>query len=113
MRQETRYGVAILVAAIITTGAAIVHHSLQLLAGIFGIWALALAISLKNPTLWRGDANTSRNASGILAGGTTFGVLSLAQGLGPEIHFGAGVLGFGLVVFGVATGIWMANEAPA
>jgi len=107
MRRATRYILALVIAGAVTAGVAIEYHSVVLLAGIFQVYAVAIAIMLRYPTLMLGSEHENRLASGVFSGGLTFGAFSLSQGLGVEFHFGAGVLGFGLALFGLACGIWM------
>lgn len=111
MNRLVRYVVALLVATAVTGAVSFEYHSIILLPGIFVVYALGFGIALRYPAPIWGRGWEDRWSSGVFAGGTTFGVLSLAQGVGPEFHFGAGVLGFGLTVFGVATGIWMADAS--
>jgi hypothetical protein len=112
MRRALRYAVALLVAGAVTAGVAAVHHSIVLLPGVFVVYALAVAVTLRYPSLWFGRTESgARLASAAFAGGTTFGVLSLAQGLGVEFHLGAGALGLGLALLGAATGVWMADAS--
>lgn len=111
MNRLVRYGVALLIAITVTGVVSIEYHSIVLLPGIIVVYALGIAIALRYPALLWGRGMDDRWSAGVFAGGTTFGVLSLAQGLGTGIHFGAGVLGLGLTVFGAATGIWMADAA--
>ncbi|MFC7046194.1 hypothetical protein ACFQH6_12915 [Halobacteriaceae archaeon GCM10025711] len=113
MHRVPRYGIAVLVAVLVTGGVAFESHSIVLLAGIFVIYGVGVAVMLRYPALLWGRNFDSQVPSAVLSGGATFGVLSLAQGLGPEFHFGAGALGFGLTVFGVATGIWMADASDS
>lgn len=111
MNPRRRSLTAFFVATAVTGGVATQHQSAILLVGIFGIYAVATALTLRYPTLlWNRDQDGGM-ASGVLAGGITFGVLTLAQGVGPEVHLGAGVLGLGLVVFGVSTGVWMVERS--
>lgn len=109
MRRLARYVLAFVIAGAITTWVATEYHSVILLAGIFQVYAVAIAIMLRYPALMWDTENENRWASGVFSGGLTFGVISLIQGLGVEFHFGAGVLGFGLALFGLACGIWMAD----
>lgn len=111
MHRVNRYGIALLVAALVTGGVGLEYHSIILLPGIFVVYACGITVALRYPDLLWGKTLDDRLPAAVLAGGTTFGTLSLAQGLGTEFHFGAGALGFGLTVFGVATGIWMADVA--
>jgi len=114
MNRTTRIVSALLFAAGVTGGAATQNASGVLLVGIFGIYALATALTLRYPALLWSREQDGGMVSGVLAGGMTFGCLSLAQGVGPRIDIGAGVLGFGLVAFGVSTGIWLvaSGELP-
>mgnify|MGYP006298724177 FL=1 len=111
MRRPMRYGLALLVAAVVTGGVALEHHSVVLLPGVYVVYTLATAVALRYPAVVWGRDLEDRRASAAFAGGTTFGVLSLAQGLGVGFHLGAAVLGFGLVLFGASTGIWMAEAS--
>jgi len=107
----TRYLSALVVASSVTAGVATQHQSIVLLVGIFQTYALATAITLRYPVLLWGGEHGGGKAAGVFAGGMTFGTLTLAQGVGPSVHLGAGVLGFGLVVFGLSTGIWMVERS--
>jgi|AntRauMinimDraft_4_1070384.scaffolds.fasta_scaffold01731_6 hypothetical protein len=109
MRRFTRYLVALGIAGAITAGVATEYHSVILLAGIFQVYTVAIAILLRYPALLWDSENENRWASGVFSAGLTFGALSLSQGLGAEFHFGAGVLGFGLALFGLGCGIWVAE----
>lgn len=111
MHRLHRYGIALLVAAVVTGGVAIAYRSIVLLPGMFVVYASGIAVVLRYPDLLWGRTLDDRRPAAVLSGGATFGVLSLAQGLGPEFHFGAGALGFGLTLFGVATGVWMADAS--
>lgn len=109
MHRLLRYVIALFVAGAITAGVATKFHSVILLTGIFQVFTVAIIILLRYPSLmWRTDSET-RWPSAVFAGVTTFGVLALAHGISVEFHFGAGVLGFGLAMFGMAAGIWMAD----
>ena len=113
MHRGTRYAVALFVAALVTGGVAVAHHSIVLLPGVFVVYAVGVAVALRYPALLWGRDLDSRLPAAVLSGGTTFGVLSLAQGIGTEFHVGAGALGFGLTLFGVATGMWMRDVRDA
>ena len=109
MHRLARYVIALIVGGAITTGVATEYHSVMLLTGIFQVFTVAIAILLRYPSLmWRTDSET-RWPAAAFAGGTTFGFLSLAQGIGVKYHFGAGVLGFGLALLGMSVGIWMGD----
>ncbi|MFD1640483.1 hypothetical protein [Halohasta litorea] len=110
MNRTTRFASALLLAAGVTGGVATQNASGVLLVGIFGIYTLATALTLRYPALLWGRQQDGGMVSGVLAGGMTFGCLSLAQGVGSGIDLGAGVLGFGLVAFGVSTGIWLVES---
>lgn len=112
MNRLTRYALALVIASAVTLGVAVEHDSAVLLAGTFGVYATTAAITLRYPSLLvlRRNQSGPSVASGVVAGGTTWGVLALAQGVGDSVHLGAGVLGFGLVVFGTIGGIWMVDE---
>lgn len=114
MRRPIRYALALVVAVVVTFGVAVEHDSIFLFAGTFVTYALTAAAWLRYPSLLRptGTGGGGRNvASGVVAGGTAFGVLSLANGVGEGFHLGAAVIGFGLAAFGVVGGIWIADEA--
>ncbi len=111
MNRNRRYLGALVVAGVVTAGVATQHQSVVLLVGIFGIYVLATVLTLRYPALLWSRENGGGKAAGVFAGGMTFGTLSLAHGVGPPIHLGAGVLGFGLVVFGLSTGIWMVERS--
>jgi hypothetical protein len=113
MADSLRYLVALLVAGVVTAGTTLVSHSILLLLGIFVVYALTTAILWRFPKLlWNRDTSPSY-ASGVLAGGMTFGVLLLAQGLGEPLHVAVAVFGFGLTGFGTACGYWYAVETGA
>jgi hypothetical protein len=111
MNRGFRYTIALVAAAVVTILVSLEYHSIVLLLGIFVVYALGIAIALRYPGLLWGRDLDDRWSAGIFAGGLTFGVLSLANGLGSDVHIGAGVLGFGLAVFGTASGIWMADAS--
>lgn len=111
MHRPARYALALLVAGAVTGAVAVEHHSIVLLPGVFVVYAAATAVALRYPALLWGRGVDDRRAVATFAGGTTFGTLSLAQGLGVEFHLGAGVMGFGLVMLGATTGIWMADAS--
>lgn len=110
MHRFIRYSIALAVATAITAGVATQSHSIVLLAGIFQVFALTVAIGLRYPKLMLDSENENRWTSSIFAGGLTFGFISLTQSQGDEFQIGAGILGFGLALFGVATGFWMADS---
>jgi len=101
---------SLLFAAGVTGGVATQNQSVVLLVGIFGIYTLATALTLRYPALLWSRKQDGGLVSGVLAGGITFGTISLAQGVGPGVHLGAGVLGVGLVAFGVSTGLWLVES---
>lgn len=111
MNRARRCALALLVAVVVTGAVATKYHSIVLLPGIFVIYALGGAVVLRYPALLWGREFADRWSIGVFAGGSTFGVLSLAHGIGPDVHIGAGVLGFGLTVFGAASGLWMADAS--
>ena len=111
MNRARRYAFALLIAVVVTGAVASEYHSIVLLPGILVIYAIGFAIALRYPALFWGRDLDDRWSIGVFAGGLTFGVLSLAHGVGPDIHIGAGVLGFGLTLFGAASGLWMADAS--
>ncbi|MFC4245865.1 hypothetical protein ACFOZ7_02405 [Natribaculum luteum] len=113
MHRFVRYVIALVAAGAITAGVATTYRSVILLTGIFQVFAVAIAILLRYPSLLWGSNSETRMASAVFAGVTTFGVCSLAEGIGAEYHLGAGILGFGLGIFGMSAGIWMADELQA
>ncbi len=113
MRRPLRYLLALCIASGVTVGIAIEHDSILLLFGTFVTYTMTVALWLRYPSLLRlnGTRGDGFNiATGVVAGGTSFGVLTLSQGVGETLHLGAGVLGFGLIWFGVICGIWMVDN---
>ncbi|MXR50648.1 hypothetical protein GRX03_03365 [Halovenus sp. WSH3] len=109
MRASLRYAVALVVGTAVTLGVAAVHTDLTILAGTVVIYALTAAVWLRYPSLLRLDLNRSGSpniALGGISGGASFGALTLGQAFGDPFHLGAAVLGFGLIQFGVVTGVW-------
>ncbi|WP_435360962.1 hypothetical protein [Haloarchaeobius sp. DFWS5] len=113
MTQLLRYALAVVVGVVATGLAALDSQSAVLLTGVFVIFTMTAAILWEYPELVWGDGLDESHPSGVLAGGTTFGTLMLAQGLGVEFHYAAGVFGFGLVAFGAACGVWLSDESTA
>jgi hypothetical protein len=116
MNRPVRYVAALLVAGAVTWITSLTDPSTQILIGIFGIYAVTTEIVIRYPELvW--DREMSGLPSGVFGGGATLGGLMLSQGYGPEIQFGAGMLGVGLAMFGLSTGYWLADtkhtEEPA
>jgi len=113
MRRSIRYLSALLVASAVTAGVAVVsqEQSELLLFGIFGIYTLGIAIALRYPGLIWDREQGGGIASGVLRGGMFFGAMTLADGVSDTIHLGAGIMGIGLVFFGVSTGIWMVENS--
>ncbi|MFB6106674.1 MAG: hypothetical protein ABEJ70_06845 [Halobacteriaceae archaeon] len=90
--------------------AAVATPSPVLLVGVVESYAVAVALSLAHPdVLWGREYGGA--ASAVFAGATTFGVLSLAEGLGVDFNLGAAVLGFGLAWTGLAAGVAMVRRA--
>ncbi|WP_253738481.1 hypothetical protein [Halohasta salina] len=107
MNRAVRYGAALLVAGAVTEITSLTDPSTQILIGIY---AVTTEILIRYPELvW--DREMSGLPSGVFGGGATLGGLMLSQGYGPEIQFGAGMLGVGLAMFGVSTGYWLAESS--
>ena len=113
MNRPTRYLCALLLAAGVTGGVATQNRSVVLLGGLFGSYALATAIALRYPALvWRRE-RPGGLASAVVGGGATAGGFALAAGVGPGIDLGAGLLGVGLVIFGVSAGLWLVERTDS
>jgi len=112
MHRALRYAVALVVAAAVTGGVALVTPDwgphLILLVGIAQVYGVGTAVLLRYPSaLWGGDGNW---ASAAFAGVTTFATLSLLQGIDGGENVAAAALGWGLVAFGFVAGIAYERE---
>ena len=104
MRRLTRYAIALLTASVVAGLVALLDRSFSLLFGTFVIYALAVEITLRYPTLvWSADQQGGA-ATGVFGGGITIGLFSLLQGFDS---YGAAILGVGLILFSGSTVIWM------
>ncbi|SDQ92549.1 hypothetical protein [Natronobacterium texcoconense] len=117
MRRSLRYALATIVAGSITFGVSLVHDSPLLLVGTFVTYAMTATLWLRYPALLqlRPDRRDGFDAVGaVIAGGTTFGIMSFAQSLADPIHLGAAVMGLGLVFLGTGYGILLveAGDVP-
>lgn len=110
MNRAVRYVAALLVSGAVTGVTSLTDPSTQILIGIFGIYAVTTEILIRYPELVWGR-ETRGLPLGVFGGGATLGGLMLSQGFGPEIQFGAGMLGVGLALFGVSTGYWLADTS--
>lgn len=110
MNSLVRRTIALIGAGAVTVGVETTSQPVILLNGTFEVYAVSIAVLLRYPSLMWDSNNETRMASAVFTGGTTFGVLSLAQGTGVELHVGAGALGFGLAMFGMATRIRAVDE---
>jgi len=110
VNRALRYGTALFVASAVTWITNLTAPSTEILVGIFGIYAVTTEIVVRYPELVLGRG-TGGLPSGVFGGGATLGGLMLANGYGPEVQFGAGMLGVGLAMFGVSTGYWLADSA--
>jgi len=111
MNRVARYLTALLVAGAVTWITSLTDPSTEILIGVFGIYALTTEIVIRYPRLVRApDVGKFDTPSGVFGGGATLGGLMLANGFGPEVQFGAGLLGVGLAMFGVSTGYWLADS---
>lgn len=109
MNRAARYGTALLVAGAVTGVTSLTDPSREILVGVFGIYAVTTEIVIRYPELV--SARETRGLpSGVFGGGATLGGLMLSQGYGPEVRFGAGMLGVGLAMFGVSVGYWLADS---
>ena len=112
MNRAARYLTALLVAGVVSWITNLTVPSTEILVGIFGIYAVTTEIVIRYPELvW--DREISGHPSGVFGGGATLGGLMLSQGYGPEIQFGAGMLGVGLAMFGLSTGYWLADSTES
>ena len=109
MNLAPRYVTALLVASVVVWLTNLAAPSTEVLIGIFGIYAVTAEILIRYPELVWGR-ETRGLPSGVFGGGATFGGLMLASGYGPEVQFGAGILGLGLATFGVSVGYWLADS---
>ncbi len=112
MRRALRYAVALVVAAAVTAGVVVLtprpERHLILFAGVAQVYAVGTAVALRYPgALWGSGGNW---ASGALAGVTTFGTLSLLQGIDGGQNLAAAALGWGLVGFGFVVGVAFERE---
>ena len=112
MNRAARYVTALLVAGVVTWTTSLTDASTEILIGIFGIYAVTTEILIRYPKLVWGR-ETRGLPSGVFGGGATLGGLMLANGYGPEVQFGAGILGLGLAMFGVSTGYWLAENTDS
>lgn len=108
MRRILRYATALLVGIAVTGGVALssppAGRTPILLVGIAQVYAVGAAIALRyRETLRRTDGPSW--VSGAFAGVTTFGSLSLLNGVEPTPNFAVAVLGFGLAGFGLVAGV--------
>ncbi|MFD1642266.1 hypothetical protein [Halohasta litorea] len=110
MNRAARYGTALLVAGVVTGITSLTDPSTEILTGIFGLYAVTTEIVIRYPEVVS-SRKTRGLPSGVFGGGATLGALMLSQGYGPEIQFGAGMLGLGLALFGVSTGYWLAESS--
>jgi len=110
MNRAARFVTALLVAGVVTWITSLTDPSTKILTGIFGIYAVTTEIVIRYPESVSGE-RTPGLPSGVFGGGATLGALMLSQGYGPEIQFGAGMLGLGLAMFGVSTGYWLADTS--
>ena len=109
MNRAARYVTALLVAGAVAWVTNLTAPSTEILIGIFGIYAVTTEILIRYPKLvW--SRETRGLPSSVFGGGATLGGLMLANGYGPEVQFGAGMLGVGLAMFGVSTGYWLADS---
>ncbi|MDS0476574.1 hypothetical protein [Natrinema sp. 1APR25-10V2] len=106
MRRSTRYALALVVATAVTAVARTATSSAILLIGIWQVYAVGVAVVLRSDV--RQFVHTSGSVpAAVFTGVTVFGVLSIAQGLSTEFHFGAAILAFGLAYFGFVCGTWL------
>jgi len=113
MQRSIRYLLAVVAGVAATVVVAIEHDSIVLFAGTFVLYALTVGIWARFPgLLWsrRSPGDGLNVAAGVVAGGSSFCAMALAQGIGDTLHLGAVVMGFGLVWFGVGGGVWMVDN---
>jgi hypothetical protein len=111
MRRLSRYGIAFVVAGTVTTVAGTATGSVLLLAGIWQTYAAGTAVALR-PEVRRVATALGETSSAVFAGVTTFGVLSVGQGLSDGFHAPAAILALGLAYFGLVCGIGLLAEVP-
>ena len=111
MHRALRYGLALVVAAVVTGGVALVTPfsgtHLILLVGIAQVYGVGTAILLRYPSAMWGGGNW---VGAALSGVTTFATLSLLQGIDGGESFAATALGWGLLAFGFVAGIAYERE---
>ncbi|WP_135853063.1 hypothetical protein [Halorussus salinus] len=112
MHRALRYAVALAVAAAVTGGVAVVTPDvgphLILLVGIAQVYGVGTAILLRFPSaLWEDDVDW---VSAAFTGVTSFGTLSLFQGIDGGENVPVATLGWGLVAFGFVAGIAYERE---
>lgn len=106
MRRALRYAVALLVGALVTGGVALVTPSAErrliLFLGIAQVYVVGTAVALRYPSVLRGSGGVW---SGVFAGVTTFGTLSLLNGIDGGQNFAVAALAWGLAAFGFVAGV--------
>jgi len=107
MRRLVRYTIALLTASIITGIVAFLDQSFSLIFGTFVIYTLAMEVTLRYPYLLWNSEQQGGHATGVLAGGTTIGLLSLLQAFDS---YGVFIFGLGLIIFTGSTVIWMVDN---
>ncbi len=109
MRRLTRYALALVISGAITVFAATLTDSALLLAGIGQVYAVGSAVVLR-PDIRRLASASGGTPSTVFVAVTVFGVLSIAEGLSSDYHFGAAILAGGLAYFGLVCGIWTISD---
>ncbi|UPW00902.1 hypothetical protein M0R88_02075 [Halorussus gelatinilyticus] len=116
MHRALRYAIALLVAAVVTGGVALVTpfsaNRALLLVGIAQVYGVGTAILLRYPSAMWGSGGGNW-VSAAFGGVTTFGTLSLLQGIDGGENLAAAALGWGLVAFGFVAGVAYEREESA
>ena len=107
MRRLVRYTIALLTASVVTGIVAFLDQSFSLIFGTFVIYTLAMEVTLRYPYLLWNSEQQGGHATGVLAGGTTIGLLSLLQAFDS---YGVFIFGLGLILFTGSTVIWMVDN---
>ncbi len=113
MNRNLRYAIALVVGAVVTASVAYFQpqtsESAILLVGIAQVYVIGTAVVLRYGSIFR-STDGPKWASGVFAGVSAFGCLSLLNGVEPSPNFAVMVLGYGLAIFGFATGIAFEHE---
>jgi hypothetical protein len=107
MDRSTRYLSSILIGLIVVGGSTVVVDSLLLLIAIGQTYTVGVALFLREETYnaMKSDKMVNANIRGIFVGVAVFGVVSTAQSVSDDFHYGALILTFGLCMLGYISGV--------